>query len=135
MHRRNFMTLIWGMVSGGLSSAFAQSASVPTVGFVNNGSPKAIAGFLGKFREGLAEAGFVEGQTVAIETRLASSAASLGRDAEAKAAAEALLGLDLQFSIGRLNRRYPFGMRDKFEPFYEGLRRAGVRSTPPSYSS
>ncbi|WP_271566451.1 ABC transporter substrate-binding protein [Bradyrhizobium sp. CCBAU 11386] len=71
MHRRNFMTLIWGMVGGGLSSAFAQSASVPTVGFVNNGSPKAIAGLLGKFREGLAEAGFVEGQTVAIETRWA----------------------------------------------------------------
>jgi putative ABC transport system substrate-binding protein len=63
------------MVGGGPSSAFAQSASVPTVGFVNNGSPKAIAAFLGKFREGLAEAGFVEGQTVAIETRWAE-----GRD-------------------------------------------------------
>ena len=59
-------------------------------------------------------------------TALASSAASIGRDAEAKAAAEALLGLDPQFSISRLVRRFPVAMRDKFEPYYEGLRRAGV---------
>ena len=57
---------------------------------------------------------------------LASSAASIGRDAEAKAAVETLLGLDPQFSISRLIRRYPVAMRDKFEPYYEGLRRAGV---------
>ena len=57
---------------------------------------------------------------------LASSAASIGRDAEAKAAAETLLGLDPQFSISRLIRRYPIAMRDKFEPYYEGLRRAGI---------
>ena len=59
-------------------------------------------------------------------TALASSAALLGRDAEAKAAAETLLGLDPQFSISRLIRRYPIAMRDKFETYYEGLRRAGV---------
>ena len=57
---------------------------------------------------------------------LASSAASLGRDAEAKAATQTLLGLDPKFSISRLIRRYPVAMRDKFEPYYEGLRRAGV---------
>jgi TolB-like protein len=58
---------------------------------------------------------------------LASSAALLGKVAEAKAAAEALLGLDPQFSISRLIRRFPrLGMREKSEPFYEGLRRAGV---------
>ena len=38
---------------------------------------------------------------------LASSAALIGRDAEAKAAAKALLGLDPQFSISRLIRRFP----------------------------
>ena len=59
-------------------------------------------------------------------TTLASSAASLGKDAEAKEAAKALLGLDPQFSISRLIRRYPVAMRDKFETYYEGLRRAGV---------
>ena len=57
---------------------------------------------------------------------LASSAASIGRDAEAKAAVEMLLGLDSQFSMTRLVRRYPVAMPDKFEAYYEGLRRAGV---------
>jgi hypothetical protein len=56
---------------------------------------------------------------------LASSEASVGRDAEAKAAAETLLRLDPRFSISRHIRRYPVAMR-KFESHYEGLRRAGV---------
>ncbi|MBR1147497.1 winged helix-turn-helix domain-containing protein [Bradyrhizobium sp. AUGA SZCCT0431] len=58
-------------------------------------------------------------------TALASSAALMGRDAEAKAAAETLLGLDPQFSISLLVRRFPV-VSDKFETYYEGLRRAGV---------
>ncbi|MET3844589.1 winged helix-turn-helix domain-containing tetratricopeptide repeat protein [Bradyrhizobium sp. OAE829] len=57
---------------------------------------------------------------------LASSAASTGRDAEAKMAAETLLGLDPQFSISRHIRRYPISRREKFAHYYEGLRRAGV---------
>jgi tetratricopeptide (TPR) repeat protein len=58
-------------------------------------------------------------------TALASSAALMGRDAEAKAAVEALLKLDPQFSISLLVRRFPV-VSDKFETYYEGLRRAGV---------
>jgi tetratricopeptide (TPR) repeat protein len=57
---------------------------------------------------------------------LASSAAWNGRDAEARAAAETLLGFDPQFSISRLARRYPAATREKFEAYFEGLRRAGV---------
>jgi tetratricopeptide (TPR) repeat protein len=57
---------------------------------------------------------------------LASSTALTGRDAEAKAAVEALNKLDPQFSISRLNRRYPAAVRDRFATYYEGLRRAGV---------
>ena len=57
---------------------------------------------------------------------LASSASWRGRDAEARAAAETLLGLDPQFSISRHVRRFPLVMREKFEAYYEGLRRAGV---------
>jgi TolB-like protein len=59
-------------------------------------------------------------------TVLASSAALMGRDAEAKVAAQTLLGLDPQYSIRRHIRRFPVSIRDKFEPYYEGLRRAGV---------
>jgi TolB-like protein len=57
---------------------------------------------------------------------LASSAASMGRDAEAKVAAQTLLKLDPQLSVSRLVRRYPVAIRDKFETYYQGLRRAGV---------
>jgi TolB-like protein len=59
-------------------------------------------------------------------TVLASSTALMGKDAEAKAAVEALLKLDPRFSIGKLVRRYPVAVRDRFETYYEGLRRAGV---------
>jgi TolB-like protein len=58
-------------------------------------------------------------------TALASSAALIGRDAEAKAAAKALLGLDPQFSISRLVHRFP-RLGNKVETVYEGLRRAGI---------
>jgi putative ABC transport system substrate-binding protein len=71
MHRRTFMTLTGGMAANWSISAFAQSSSLPTVGFVNNGSQKAFATLLAKFRQGLGQAGFIEGQTVAIETRWA----------------------------------------------------------------
>lgn len=71
MHRRNFMTLVSAAAAGWPISTFAQPASLPTIGFVNNGSPKAFENLVGKFRQGLGEAGFTEGQTVAIETRWA----------------------------------------------------------------
>lgn len=57
---------------------------------------------------------------------LASSAASLGRNEEAKSAVERLLRLDPQFSIGGLIRRHPIAVLDKFETVFEGLRRAGA---------
>ena len=59
-------------------------------------------------------------------TALASSTALMNRDAEAKAAVEAMLKLDPHFSISRLVRRDPVSVRDRFETYYEGLRRAGV---------
>jgi hypothetical protein len=52
--------------------------------------------------------------------------ASMSSDAEAKAAVEAMLKLDPHFSISRLVRRDPVSVRDRFETYYEGLRRAGV---------
>jgi len=50
----------------------------------------------------------------------------MSSDAEAKAAVEAMLKLDPHFSISRLVRRDPVSVRDRFETYYEGLRRAGV---------
>jgi putative tryptophan/tyrosine transport system substrate-binding protein len=71
MHRRNFIALVGGVTAGWPHSAFAQPASLPTVGFVNNGSPKAFENLIGRFRQGLGEVGFTEDRTVAIETRWA----------------------------------------------------------------
>jgi putative ABC transport system substrate-binding protein len=71
MHRRNFLAFVGGVAAGWPISAFAQPASLPTIGFVNNGSPKAFESLVGKFRQGLGEVGFTEGRTVEIETRWA----------------------------------------------------------------
>lgn len=71
MHRRNFLAFVGGVAAGWPISAFAQPTSLPTIGFVNNGSPKAFENLVGKFRQGLGEVGFTEGRTVEIETRWA----------------------------------------------------------------
>jgi putative ABC transport system substrate-binding protein len=52
-------------------AARAQQPAMPLVGYVSVGSP--IGHLLGVFKQSLAEAGFVEGRNVAIETPSAES--------------------------------------------------------------
>ena len=70
MIRREVMLLLAGAmtVARGLR---AQQKAMPVIGYLHFGSPGPFAPFVAAFRQGLSEAGFVEGQNVAIEYRWA----------------------------------------------------------------
>jgi putative tryptophan/tyrosine transport system substrate-binding protein len=71
LNRRELLTLIGSAAVAWPFTARAQQPQTPVIGFLHSGSPGGLAFYVTAFRNGLKEAGYIEGQNVAVEYRWA----------------------------------------------------------------
>src|SRR4029077_17335721 len=73
MRRREFVTLLGGAAAAWPGAARAQEPTVPVIGVVRSTSATDSVHIVAAFRQGLKQAGFVEGQDCTVEYRWANN--------------------------------------------------------------
>jgi putative ABC transport system substrate-binding protein len=71
LRRREFVAGLGGAAAWPLAAG-AQQSGIPVIGFLSSNGPEAAESVVSEFRRGLRDAGYIEGQNVAIEFRWAN---------------------------------------------------------------